>query len=32
MVSVIIGVDPHKRSATIEIPNHREKTVGQASQ
>jgi transposase len=26
---VIIGVDPHKRSATIEIINEREKTVGQ---
>ena len=29
MVEVIIGVDPHKRSATIEIINAREKTVGQ---
>jgi transposase len=26
---VIIGVDPHKRSATIEIINEREQTVGQ---
>jgi transposase len=25
---VVIGVDPHKRSATIEIMNHREKAVG----
>jgi transposase len=25
---VVIGVDPHKRSATIEIMNHREKPVG----
>ena len=29
MAEVIIGVDPHKRSATIEIINAREKTVGQ---
>ncbi|MFI7650324.1 hypothetical protein ACIBTZ_30215 [Micromonospora sp. NPDC049460] len=29
MARVIIGVDPHKRSATIEIINAREKTVGQ---
>lgn len=29
MAQVIIGVDPHKRSATIEIINEREKTVGQ---
>jgi transposase len=26
---VVIGVDPHKRSATIEIMNHREKAIGQ---
>src|SRR5947209_10668314 len=26
---VIIGVDPHKRSATIEVVNEREQTVGQ---
>jgi transposase len=26
---VIIGVDPHKRSATIEVINEREQTVGQ---
>src|SRR5881398_2921040 len=26
---VIIGVDPHKRSATIEVVNKREQTVGQ---
>ena len=26
---VIIGVDPHKRSATIEIINEREQAVGQ---
>jgi hypothetical protein len=25
---VVIGVDPHKRSATIEIMNHREKAIG----
>ena len=29
MAQVIIGVDPHKRSATIEIINDREVTVGQ---
>ena len=29
MAQVIIGVDPHKRSATIEIINAREKTLGQ---
>uniref|UniRef100_UPI001904B466 IS110 family transposase n=1 Tax=Micromonospora coerulea TaxID=47856 RepID=UPI001904B466 len=29
MAQVIIGVDPHKRSATIEIINTREKTLGQ---
>lgn len=29
MAQVIIGVDPHERSATIEIINAREKTVGQ---
>ncbi|MFG3714790.1 IS110 family transposase [Micromonospora sp. NPDC047730] len=29
MARVIIGVDPHKRSATIEIINAREKTLGQ---
>jgi transposase len=29
MAPIIIGVDPHKRSATIEIINAREKTVGQ---
>ena len=29
MAQVIIGVDPHKRSATIEIINGREKAVGQ---
>jgi transposase len=29
MAPVIIGVDPHKRSATIEIINDREVTVGQ---
>ena len=29
MAQVIIGVDPHKRSATIEIINQREKVVGQ---
>jgi transposase len=28
MAPVVIGVDPHKRSATIEIMNHREKAVG----
>jgi len=28
MARVVIGVDPHKRSATIEIMNHREKPVG----
>ncbi|MEU7906390.1 IS110 family transposase [Actinoplanes sp. NPDC049118] len=28
MARVVIGVDPHKRSATIEIMNHREKAVG----
>lgn len=27
MAHVIIGVDPHKRSATIEIVNHREKVL-----
>jgi hypothetical protein len=26
---VIIGVDPHKRSSTIEVINEREQTVGQ---
>jgi hypothetical protein len=26
---VIIGVDPHKRSATIEVINEREQTIGQ---
>ncbi|WP_197698412.1 hypothetical protein [Micromonospora viridifaciens] len=29
MAQVIIGVDPHKRSTTIEIINAREKTLGQ---
>jgi len=29
MAKVIIGVDPHKRSATIEIINDREQAVGQ---
>ncbi len=29
MAQVVIGVDPHKRSATIEITNAREKTLGQ---
>ena len=29
MARVIIGVDPHKRSATIEVINEREQTVGQ---
>jgi transposase len=29
MTQVIIGVDPHKRSATIEIINQRERVVGQ---
>ncbi len=29
MGSVVIGVDPHKRSATIEIINDREKVLGQ---
>ncbi|GIM89840.1 IS110 family transposase [Paractinoplanes toevensis] len=29
MARVVIGVDPHKRSATIEIMNHREKALGQ---
>jgi transposase len=29
MARVVIGVDPHKRSATIEIMNHREKAVGE---
>jgi hypothetical protein len=29
MAQVIIGVDPHGRSATIEIINAREKTLGQ---
>src|SRR4051812_9842937 len=29
MPQVIIGVDPHKRSATIEIINDREQAVGQ---
>ena len=28
MARVVIGVDPHKRSATIEIINYREKAVG----
>ncbi len=27
MARVVIGVDPHKRSATIEVMNHREKAV-----
>ena len=29
MARVVIGVDPHKRSATIEIINEREQAVGQ---
>ena len=29
MARVIIGVDPHKRSATIEVINQRERVVGQ---
>ena len=29
MARVIIGVDPHKRSATIEVVNEREQTLGQ---
>jgi hypothetical protein len=29
MAQVIIGVDPHKRSATIEIINSQEKALGQ---
>jgi transposase len=29
MAQVIIGVDPHKRSATIEVINQRERVVGQ---
>ena len=29
MAQVIIGVDPHKRSATIEVINEREQTIGQ---
>jgi hypothetical protein len=29
MAQVVIGVDPHKRSATIEIINDREQAVGQ---
>ena len=29
MARVIIGVDPHKRSATIEVINEREQTIGQ---
>ena len=29
MARVIIGVDPHKRSSTIEVINEREQTVGQ---
>jgi transposase len=29
MAQVIIGVDPHKRSATIEVINHRERVIGQ---
>ncbi|MFC7532347.1 transposase [Actinoplanes sp. GCM10030250] len=29
MARVVIGVDPHKRSATIEIMSHREKAIGQ---
>ena len=29
MARVIIGVDPHKRSATIEVINEREQTLGQ---
>ncbi len=28
MARIVIGVDPHKRSATIEIVDHREKAVG----
>ena len=28
MARVIIGVDPHKRSATIEVINEREQTIG----
>jgi hypothetical protein len=30
MAQVIIGVDPHKRSATIEIINARERQSGRA--
>jgi transposase len=29
MAQVIIGVDPHKRSATIEVINQRERVIGQ---
>ena len=29
MARVIIGVDPHKRSATIEVINEREQTIGE---
>jgi hypothetical protein len=29
MSRVVIGVDPHKRSATIEIVDGRERTLGQ---
>src|SRR3954449_3609439 len=29
MARIIIGVDPHKRSATIEVINEREQAVGQ---
>ena len=29
MAQVIIGVDPHKRSATIEVINERERTLAQ---
>jgi transposase len=29
LAQVVIGVDPHKRSATIEIINQREKAIGQ---
>src|SRR3954453_12584453 len=29
MARIIIGVDPHKRSATIEVINEREQTLGQ---
>jgi hypothetical protein len=30
MARVVMGVDPHKRSATIEIINQRERTVGRS--